>query len=58
MYIDNSGLAACPSCGAPVRFSRTTLFKEMRIFECKPCHLVITAEHLQQFFRNLRTLSR
>ena len=50
MHIDNKGLAACPSCGAPMRFSRTvSLIKEMRIFECKPCRLVITAEHLQQF---------
>jgi len=33
-----------------MRFSRTvSLIKEMRIFECKPCRLVITAEHLQQF---------
>jgi hypothetical protein len=50
MHIDNNGLAACPSCGAPMRFSRAvSLIKEMRIFECKPCRLVITAEHPQQF---------
>jgi len=53
MRIDNDGLAACPSCGAPMRFSRTVSLindvAEMRIFECKPCRLVITAEHLLQF---------
>jgi predicted nucleic acid-binding Zn ribbon protein len=53
MHIDNNGLAACPSCGAPMRFSRTISLindvAEMRIFECKPCRLVITAEHLQRF---------
>ena len=49
MHIDNNGLAACLSCGAPMRFSRTvSLIKEMQIFECKPCRLVITTEHLQQ----------
>jgi hypothetical protein len=49
MHIDNNGLAACPSCGAPMRFSRRGEYLNMRIFECKPCRLVITAEHLQQF---------
>jgi hypothetical protein len=52
MHIDNDGLAACPSCGALMRFSRTVSLindvAEMRIFECKPCRLVITAEHLLQ----------
>jgi predicted nucleic acid-binding Zn ribbon protein len=52
MHIDNDGLAACPSCGAPMRFSRTISLindaAKMRIFECKPCRLVITAEHLLQ----------
>jgi hypothetical protein len=53
MHIDKNGLAACPSCGAPMRFPRTVPLindvAEKRIFECKPCRLVITAEHLQQF---------
>ena len=52
MHIDNDGFAACPSCGAPMRFPRTISLindaAEMRIFECKPCRLVITAEHLLQ----------
>jgi hypothetical protein len=62
MHIDADGLAACPSCGAPMRFSRTPPIgglPEMQTFECKPCHLAVTAEQVLQFpnFAELKPLS-
>jgi len=40
-------LAGCPSCGEPLRFSRTLpqiSESELQTFECKPCGLSITSQ--------------
>jgi hypothetical protein len=52
-HVDTDRLAACPSCGAPMRFSRTVPaisgLPEMQTFECRPCRLAVTAEQVLQF---------
>ena len=52
-HIDTDRLAVCPSCGAPMRFSRTMPpiagLLEMQTFECAPCQLAVTAEQVLQF---------
>jgi hypothetical protein len=44
--------AICPGCGAAMRFSRIVPsiggLPEMQTFECKPCHLAVTAEQVLQ----------
>jgi len=52
-HIDTDRLAVCPGCGAPMRFSRTVPLigglPEMQTFECRRCHLAVTAEQVLQF---------
>jgi len=46
-------LAICPSCGAAMRLSRIVPpiggLPEMQTFECRLCHLAVTAEQVLQF---------
>jgi hypothetical protein len=50
--INTDQLAICPSCGAPMHFSRMVPpigdLLEMQTFECRPCQLAITAEQVLQ----------
>jgi hypothetical protein len=52
-HVETDRLAACPSCGAPMRFLRTVPaiggLPEMQTFECRPCRLAVTAEQVLQF---------
>jgi hypothetical protein len=51
-HVETDCLTACPSCGAPMRLltvpTRNGL-PELQTFECRPCHLAVTAEQVLQF---------
>jgi uncharacterized Zn finger protein len=42
----DSEYVACPCCGERMQFARTGS-REMQIFECKPCGLMVTVEALR-----------
>jgi len=42
----DSEYVACPCCGERMQFARTGS-REMQMFECKPCALMVTAEALR-----------
>jgi hypothetical protein len=52
-HVETDRLAACPSCGAPLRFVRTVPtisgLSEMQTFECRVCRLAVTAEQVLQY---------
>jgi len=51
--INTDQLAICPSCGAAMHLSRIVPavggLPEMQTFECRLCHLAVTAEQVLQF---------
>src|SRR5690242_15218998 len=56
-HSDTDHLIACPSCGAAMRFLQTArsnrIFRELQTFECRPCHLTVTAEQVLLQFPEL-----
>jgi hypothetical protein len=52
-HVETDRLAACPICGAPLRFVRTVPMvsglSEMQTFECRVCRLAVTAEQVLQY---------
>jgi hypothetical protein len=53
MWIDTistNRLVTCPCCGEPMHFARTVPkigdLPEMQTFECRLCHLSVTAERV------------
>jgi hypothetical protein len=49
--ISTNRLVTCPSCGEPMRFTRTVPkvgnLPEMQTFECRLCRLAVTAEQVR-----------
>jgi len=56
-HADTDRLIACPSCGEAMRFLQTArsnrIFRELQTFECRPCHLTVTAEQVLLQFPEL-----
>jgi hypothetical protein len=51
--ISTDRLVTCPCCGVPMRFARTVPkvgdLPEMQTFECRLCHLAVTAEQVRGY---------